>query len=163
MWSNWRFPLQLTAAVIGFMLLVDVVVAPMHERNATVWSALLCGMARWLELPGLFIAESRHSRFRTGTSQADWLIMLVSSVPIYLVAADRLRQAWGSAARSAGGRPTEPIQPVDKPSETAETPSAPRSPDSDASGGISRRQVLQLGRRAALCAAGGCGRVQLSI
>ncbi|QOV89664.1 metallophosphoesterase [Humisphaera borealis] len=157
--SRWRFPLLFTAGVLAYVFVCDLILTPIHEEHGWEWTGWLNGLARILALPGLCVAESTGARFRHRTGWGAWLVMLLTSVPLYTLVGFVLRWMWAPRPRkSRGGTPLNPHQPdvhprsdaaadlshEQVPAETRDIP----SPGDDAL--VSRRGLLLAARRTAV-------------
>jgi len=151
--ASWRFPLIFTACVLSYLLVCDLVLAPVHERHGGEITGWLNGLARMLALPGLCIAETSGARFRSQTGWGAWTILIVSSVPIYLVVGSVLRWLWTARAFRGGSQPLNAHTP-DLSHPTPHSDAAPSEardiPVQSDGGGISRRGLFLAARRAAV-------------
>src|SRR3954449_5876985 len=92
--SRWRFPVLFAFAILAFMLVVDLVFLPLHERNGSNWTSWPNGLARLFELPGLIVAETFGARFRHRNGWLAWAVMLLASFPLYAFLGLLLRWLW---------------------------------------------------------------------
>ena len=80
---RWLVPIACGLLAIAFVALADTIVLPLHAdgvaQPSTAW---LDGVARVVELPGLWAAEGMGLRFRHHTTPAAWGVMLTLTGPI---------------------------------------------------------------------------------
>lgn len=159
--SRWRFPLLFAAGVLAYIIFCDLVLTPVHERYGWEWTGWLNGLGRMLGLPGLCIAESAGARFRHRTGWGAWIILIVSSLPLYMLVGCLIRWVWmPRPMKRRSGTPLNPHDPDpahshEQPeSVPAETRDIPVAGDDDR---LSRRGLLLAARRSVVLGAAGLG------
>ena len=153
---RWIFPASFAVGVVLFIALADTVSWALHERAvAQPVTRVVNGLSRMFALPGLLFVQMTGIRVGHHTSGLAWAAMLAVNVPLYYLGAMLLRWLWAGWHKTLTKKQRKRAARAQAQAATASGAPPDTRDGSTAAHAPSRRQFLNVGRRAVL--AGGAG------